>query len=645
MRHGTLHREVVRRCKSASAWLVATILATGAALALTACQAKPPPPPAAPHWPSLPLASVPNFMRGTLLERVRFGNLDPLSVYAYSLVVNLHDTGDSTAPTWIRDYITKQIIIHGFGSIGMETYEQVTPDEILNDKRVAIVTVEGRMPVGIREGQRFDAIVRALPRSHTTSLAHGDLYQTLLSPDGLRDPTALGANPWAVIGGGQIFLNPTYALQEGDTSIPGERASQLAGTIMNGAESKINRPINIELRQPQISAARRIEELIQERWHGTGPFDPSGDRTRMVASAQNEGLVQIYIPEEYHGDWRHFIGVVSHLYLDDSPEFTIAKTKQLVIDAHKPGALLADISLCWEAMGETALPIFEPLISDPDPSVAFAAARAAAFLDDAPAREALLQIAMDSNSQYQLDAVRTLGALPSRPETRHMIRNLLDCDKAAVRIEAYKILCDSGEGIFTQKVGDSFLLDIVQSAGPPMVYATTTGIPRLAIFGNHLSLETPLTFTAMDSRLSISSSDGTDQLTLFYRDPQQREPKDVLSDNDLAVILARLGGLGSATEDASFNFNFNDVVAVAQQLIDSQRVYGNNMDGSKVACVFELEHAPMENDPWTRLPRDMEAGRPQGGTLDDSQPTPDEQQNPTAPIPADLSPSDSRGGS
>jgi hypothetical protein len=594
-----------------------------AVFVLAGCAAKvAPPPPKAPEWPSLPLASVPNFMRGTLLERVRFTNLDPLSVYAYSLVVNLHDTGDCTAPTWIRDYITKQLVIHGFGSVGMQTYEKVTPEEILDDKRVAIVTVEGRMPVGIREGQRFDAIVRALPRSHTTSLAHGELYETELSLHGLQDPTALGANPLAVITGGQVFLNPTFALQEGASNAPGQRASQLAGTILDGAISKIDRPINLELRQPQVSTARRIEELIQERWHGSSQYQPDGDNSRIVALAQNEGLVQIFMPPEYHGDWQHFVGVVSHLYLDNSPEFTVAKAKELVALSRKPGAPLADISLCWESMGESALPIFQPLISDPDPSVAFAAARAAAFVGDGAAREALLQTAMDSSSNYQLDAVRALGELPVGPETIHMIRSLLDSDKAEVRIEAYKILSDAGDSaIFTVKVGGGFLLDIVESAGPPMVYASTSGVPRLAIFGTNLSLQTPLTFTAMDTRLSLSSSDGTDKLTLFYRDPNSRTPKDSLVENDLARILARLGGEATETEDA-FNFSFNDVVAIAQQLIDSQQVYATTLDGRKLACIFELEHAPMEADPWIRLPRDMEAGRPQGSYQETVQPTP-----------------------
>src|SRR5580658_2264982 len=182
------------------------------ALALPGCKSPPPPVPPAqqPKWPTLPLAEVPSFMHGTILERVRFGGTAPMKVYGYSLVVNLHGTGDSTAPSWVREYIEKEILIHGFGSAQMHKYAEMTPGQIMDDKRVAIVVVEGDIPVGIREGDRFDVIVHAIPRSYTTSLAHGLLYETPLSEHGLQDPSGTGAHPEAVVMGGQVFVNPAY---------------------------------------------------------------------------------------------------------------------------------------------------------------------------------------------------------------------------------------------------------------------------------------------------------------------------------------------------------------------------------------------------------------------------------------------------
>ncbi len=212
-------------------------------------------------------------------------------------------------------------------------------------------------------------------------------------------------------------------------------------------------------------------------------------------------------------------------------------------------------------MGPEALPVFEPLISDPNPDVAFAAARAAAFLDDEPAKRALVDIALNPAQHNQLDAVRVLGELPDSPEVDQMIVQLLDSDRADVRVAAYQLLINSRDndpastdnsgdqmrrhyGILTYNIAHRFLLDIVPSEGPPMVYATSTGVPRIAVIGHQLSLRTPLTFTAMDMHLSITSNDGTSLLTMFYRDPLSPDTVKVDTHNDLPEILARLGGEG-----------------------------------------------------------------------------------------------------
>ncbi len=433
------------------------------------------------------------------------------------------------------------MLLRGFDSYVMGTYQNVSPDQMLRDKRVAIVAVEGRLPVGARSGQSFDVTVRSLQHNSTKSLAHGDLYQCDLADIGLFEPNGIEARLQAFVPGGPIFVNPAYALTEGATTQPGTPATLRVGTVLNGGVVRSDRPINLQLRRPQVSTARLIEQLISQRWQAPTQLGMvHSDKNEVVAKAENEGLVLVYVPPQYKGDWKHFLGVVSHLYLNQSPEFLAARLRLLVEKAHDPNVSLADISLCWEAMGPEALPSFEPLISDPDPDVAFAAARAAAFLGDAPAREALAQMALDPAQHNQLEAVRILGELSDSPEIDHLMAQLLDSDRADVRIEAYRLLVSSpdmqtesrdGEsdaqvrhhyGIVTYNIAHRFLLDIVPSQGPPMVYATSTGVPRIAVIGHQLTLETPLTFTAMDMRLSISSSDGTKLLTMFYRDPRAR---------------------------------------------------------------------------------------------------------------------------
>ncbi|MGA2583503.1 MAG: flagellar basal body P-ring protein FlgI [Tepidisphaeraceae bacterium] len=579
------------------------------------CAQEPAPPHEQPKWPTLPNAAVPDFMHETLFERVRFTETAPMAVYGYSLVVNLHDTGDSTASSGVRQYIERQILKRGFDTTQHEAYQHVDPEMILSDKRVAIVEVEGIIPVGARAGQLIDINIRAMPGGHTKSLAHGELYQTDLSDHGLIDPEGIETRVAVAAQGGQVFVNPAYDLTDSATTNPSVRESLLTGVVLNAGLIARDRPILLELRQPQASTARRIEELIQHRWQDDAAalYHSGVNAGPGVANAVDEGLVEIYVPLTYRGDWKHFLGVVSHLYLDDSEAFTTAKAQQLVDLAHQPGVSLADISLCWEAMGQTALPIFQPLISDPDPNVAFAAARAAAYCGDIPARYALLQMASDSTQPNQLDAVKVLGELPSSSDTNRMLRQLLRSDKADIRIAAYNILVNQGDesGIETHQVGDRFFLDIVHTNTPPMVYATNTGVPRIALFGDNLTVQSPITFAAMDYRLTISSSDGTDLLTLFYRDPQAGQPINVLSHSDLGEIVTRLGGVGAPGEDV-LNLSYGDVVAVLQQLVQQNLVRGATPEGQPLACTFQLEHPQLESDTWTSIPSDTMAGRPQG---------------------------------
>ena len=71
--------------------------------------------------------------------------------------------------------------------------------------------------------------------------------------------------------------------------------------------------------------------------------------------------------------------------------------------------------------------------------MAFAAARAAAFLGDEAARRALLRMALDPQQHNQVEAVRVLAELPDSQEVDQMIAQLLDSDRADVRIEAYRL--------------------------------------------------------------------------------------------------------------------------------------------------------------------------------------------------------------
>lgn len=573
------------------------------------------------RYDRLPEKEVEPFLKGTVFERTLLGNIDPYLVSGYGLVANLDNTGGSEAPMAVREYMIKQMQQHKFGSALQPGFEDVSPSRVLSDPRFAIVRVDGYMPPGIREGEYFDVNVSALPESRTTSLARGDLYRTeLREPRGTTASNPTGSvNVWAR-SQGPVFVNPGFALDghasggETGADSAAARRSLRHGIVMDGGHALISRPLVLRLLQPQRSMARRIELRIDEYFQ-----NPS------VAAAQDEGVVYLYVPAKFRGDWEHFAGVVTHLYLRDSEGFNATRAKELAAEAVKPGAPLEQISYCWEGLGHFGVPFYKELMSHPDPAVAFYATRAAAFVGDAVAPQALSRIA-NARGQFQLQAVRTLGALPNSPAINQMLRPLLDSDQTLVRVEAYKVLAEHNDAsIFTKVIApagrpaeEKFVLDIVKSSGPPVIHATRTGIPRVAIIGDRAQLNLPLTFAAMDGRLTISSSPENPSLvTIFYRpagapspDMPVRPPAKVMSRPDLAEIIARLGGEGGG----GLNFNYGDVVSILSALTDSNKLSAY-ASGRKVPASFMLQDLPAVADHILGAPTIPDA-RPQADEPD-----------------------------
>lgn len=529
-----------------------------------------------PRYPTIgPRENIPEFMKGTVYEMADLANDQPYLVGSYGLVVNLSGpTGNNNgAPLPVRDYIRDEMVRHGFGSV-VEGLGNLKPEQVINDPRTAIVEVYGFIPVGARAGDRVDIYVQAVTGSQTTSLAGGTLYLTdLYSMIGGRlDPLHPKGRVNAFLKAkGPVFVNPGYARADGDQiPSPAEMAALRGGTSMNGGLVMQDRPIWLRLRVPQLSLARAMEALIDQRY--------ASDAT---AKTQDEGVVQCYLPRQFKGDWEHFAGVVTHLYLRG---VGAAKARELADEALKPDALLQDISYCWEGIGGDALPFVRPLYSNASPQVSFAAARAGAFIGDAAAEEALLQMAKADSHPFQLNAVKVLGGMNPSPRIDNMLAALLSVNNALVRVEAYRILAERESPVVLSKpVRGLFLLDRVVSDGPPLVYASRSGVPRIALFGEPLTLKMPVIFSAMNSKLTFSTTaDGRSVVVFDRTDPQNPAGVQTRSSPDLLELVYRLGGGGSD----GLRMTYAELVGILQKLSEEQ----------KISAAFVLQDVPVMED-------------------------------------------------
>jgi flagellar basal body P-ring protein FlgI len=588
---------------------------------LTGCQDEPKPIVIKPKHAAIAAKIVPPFMKGTIWEKVDVGNIEPFQVSGYGLVVNLDNSGDTTAPVAVKEYIIKQMYAHGYGSKLMPGFENLSPERVLADKRVAIVQVVGMLPPGIRRGQSFDAVVQALPNNQTTSLAGGQLYLTDLKINGADPGDPFGKINDYAQSKGFLFVNPAYALNKDPHASAGVRKSLRNAVIMDGVVAKYDRPLFLQLRQPESRISRFIEQRVIAR------FQDVHDVT--VAKAEDEGVVEIYVPGGFRGDWAHFSRLVTHLYLDSSPEVAAHKAKMLVDEAQKPDALLEDISYCWEGIGAPAMPFISPLLMDRRPEVAFAAARAAAFIGDSTgaADAALLEMARNSSNPFQLNAIEALGGLTPSASVNQMLHELLDSDKNLVRIEAYKVLVRNRDaGINTRVVTEEptnqkFVLDIVPSSGPPIIYASRIGMPRIAIIGTMPQLLTPIMFRAMSDRLTISSRQQGDDVSIFFRSPAASDgsgtpedgrvpdPVKMVSNPDVAELVARLGGI-CAQGEQPLNFTYSEIVAILQRLHEEQKLVSAS-NGQFIQAAFVLQDPPILQNMIYNAPS-VDIGRPQG---------------------------------
>jgi flagellar basal body P-ring protein FlgI len=624
--------------------LVRGALCAAALLGLAGCsayQAKPPAPMTKyqPH-PSDP--TLPVFLKGTIRDLAIVGNIGNFPVSSWGLVVGLRGTGDSTCPSVVHEWMVKEMQVHLVGS-HQAGFDNISPDEMLSDPHVAVVGVIAYIPPGARKGDYIDAIVQAMPGNNTTSLANGMLYRTDLKINGLSDNPIGAVNTYAKAQG-DVFVNPVYAVNEASSaanSSGGMRVGLRAGVIPGGALVDTDRPIHLVLRMPSWSTSRAIEGRINQRFPSNTPLL----RDEIVASAQDEGYIRLMVPRHYRGDWEHFVGVVTHLYLNPDPSFSAIKARQLAAEAVKPKAPLLDISYAFEALGPSAIPSITPLLSDPHPDVQFAAARAAAFLGDSYGVDRLMQIASTSGHEFQLNAVDTLGKLPDSQVIDAKLSKLLDSDQSLVRIKAYDVLCQKGSAqIFSVPIHsklnpeNEFVLDIINSGGPPLIYCTRIGRPRVAIFGRKVTLQTPAMFSAFDTRLTIASlPQATNVLNVFYRDEGRPNPVQVQSGPDLWELVARLGG----AKDDGLHFSYGDIVAILQSMTEKKAVAASFVLQQLPEVAREIQGAPAlpESRPQADAAPTGAANNPQiGATLPDLRPAP-------APGPAPASGSQQKGQS
>jgi len=167
----------------------------------------------------------------------------------YSLVVGLNGTGDKLDTA----VFTRESLVAMLERLGVNTRDQISK---LSTRNVAAVMVTANLPGFARQGSRIDVSVSAL--GDAGNLTGGTLLVTpLLAADGEVYAVAQGA-----------LVTGAVAARGAAASVT--RGVPTAATIANGATVEREAPyalaahptINLSLRNPDLTTARRIEAAI-----------------------------------------------------------------------------------------------------------------------------------------------------------------------------------------------------------------------------------------------------------------------------------------------------------------------------------------------------------------------------------------------
>lgn len=497
---------------------------------------------------------LPNVLRGTIGAQASLVGDEPILVSGYGLVVDLDGTGSSDVPVAVRVEMEQMMTRRGVGGAGVKAgeFRGISPSELLNSQRTAVVLIRAAIPPGAPPGTTFDVRLDALPGTSTTSLEGGQLYTSELYRGQIR-PGNPATQPIA-IARGPVFINPFKE--------SGEQSGNLrAGRILNGGVVTNPMSLMLVLDNPSHARARAIVDAINTAF----PREPGAPHTAIGLS---EEQIELSVPPSYRQRTPEFIELLRHTRVDQGfpEEWAVRYARALV----EQPAIAQSMSWCLKAIGEPALPQIRPLYDHPEISPRLAALEAGAYLGDPTTRPYLEELALEGSPAIRPEVIRLLGRLGPDPRVNKFLRRQLDSDQIDIQVAAYEALLERADPVVRRSVvDDKFILDQVPSKNP-MVYITQSAEPRVVLFGDELRIEVPAFASIWDDRLMIDARSGDRRVRVFYRD---RTTGDVTQEPvrpELAELVEFLAHESTPEEPApGLNLTYSETVGALSELVET----------------------------------------------------------------------------
>jgi len=446
------------------------------------------------------------YLQGTRLLRVR----------GFGVVIGLGGKGSRN----VRPGVKEQVIadLRRYHSANPHTTRDMpTAEKQLDSLDAAVVEVLAEIPAGATKNQRFDVFIRA-DDSGTQSLAGGYLipcdlriYQEVSAAEGIEGRIHAST-------AGPVFINPFTSSGSATT------VNLREGYVIGGGVNKVDRRLSLVALIESYATVRQIQDSINSRFKGE----------EKVADATSAANVELTLPPPFRNRRAYFLDLVMHLPLSSSPVNREARCKALVGELARPDAPLEDAALALEGLGGTVISMLQPLYTDSRRQVNYYAARTGLRLGDELAIEVIIRHARDERSPYRLPAIRELGDCSMAARAGTALRELLTNSDARIRILAYeslrKVEPDSVSRYVVGQRPENFIMEVVPSDGPAMIYARRTEVRRIAfIGGDRMMFRPPLLYSQPGQPVTISGKAGEPTITVLRKNVEGKNigPKKV----------------------------------------------------------------------------------------------------------------------
>lgn len=455
--------------------------------------------------------------------------LGDMKIESVGLVTGLAGTGSDPPPGPQRQRLIDEMQTHGVPQ----------PGQLLASDTTSLVLVVGKLPAGVRKGDRYDLEIQTPRVSETTSLRSG-----WLMPSRLRQLEAMGAtiHEGHVVGmaEGRVLVNAAF--RDGNPKVLETR-----GVIPGGGVSHTSRNVGLVLKDGHQSAqtAALIGNVINNRF-----YSYEGGRRSGMATAKRDNFVEIVPHKQYRHNLKRYLRVVRSIALRETPRQRIERLSLLELKLLEP-TTSATAALHLEAIGKEGVSVLKKGLESRDIEVRFNAAESLAYIGDndtsaahmASAAQALGDAAK-SQPSFRWGALNAL-VLIEHPRAMDVLTDLLHVPSIETRYGAFRALRTRNAVdplVRGELLGEhEFRLHIINSTAEPVAHFARSGAPEIVLFNAEQHLNPP-PFLFVNKRIMIKRlEDGRVKVTRF--EPGQEDQGETCSTqlSQLIPALVRMG--------------------------------------------------------------------------------------------------------